>query len=468
VRIATDDRSRLRIDAAQLASLAATDPSPAVRLSVASSLPLLPADGRWKVAEFLAGRAEDARDRNLPKMTWLGLGDIVNQDPARALKIASSTRQQGLADSIIWFIAKSAPGRDVLAASISNAPEPMAARTRDLLAISLDNETNIAAPASWEKAKARFPNADSTRFLDALFGNKEARNNLVKLVEDPALNKEERERCLGLLRRLGTRVPLSLLSRLLDTPDFRGTAVPMVRQTEDPAAAAELLIKRFAEFDIATRSALLEMLTSRADLALPLLRAAVDNRFDRKNLTSLHARHLANLKHPEITKLMESVWGRSTQSSGDMKQKIAKYRKAFRKAPAWSYDSTAGKAHYQRLCMSCHLMNGEGGRLGPDLSGTWRNGLDYFLENIIDPNAVVGADYQLNLVTQKDGTVTAGMIEKETDTNLVIHTMTDTVTIPKTEITGRQITPNSLMPAGLLDSLSEDEANQLLRFLTDD
>jgi len=248
-----------------------------------------------------------------------------------------------------------------------------------------------------------------------------------------------------LLRRLGIRVPLSLLTRLLDSPDFRGTAVPMVRQTEDPVAAAELLIKRFSEFDIATRSALLEMLTSRADLALPLLRAAVDNRFDRKHLTSLHARQLANLKHPEITKLMESVWGRSTQSSGDMKQKIAKYRKAFRKAPAWSYDSTAGKAHYQRLCMSCHIMNGEGGRLGPDLSGTWRNGLDYFLENIIDPNAVVGADYQLNLVTQKDGTV-----------------------IPKTEITGRQITPNSLMPAGLLDSLSEDEANQLLRFLTDD
>jgi putative heme-binding domain-containing protein len=80
----------------------------------------------------------------------------------------------------------------------------------------------------------------------------------------------------------------------------------------------------------------------------------------------------------------------------------------------------------------------------------------------------VGKDYQLNLITQKDGTVTAGMIEKESDTSIVVRTMTDTVTIPKTEVAGRQVTPNSLMPAGLLDSLSEDEANELLRFLTDD
>ena len=79
-----------------------------------------------------------------------------------------------------------------------------------------------------------------------------------------------------------------------------------------------MLIQRFDKLDTNSRPALLEMLCSRADLALPLLHTALDNRFDRKNLTSLHARQLANLKDPEVNKLVESIWGRSTESSDDV------------------------------------------------------------------------------------------------------------------------------------------------------
>ena len=38
----------------------------------------------------------------------------------------------------------------------------------------------------------------------------------------------------------------------------------------------------------------------------------------------------------------------------------------------------------------------------------------------VDPNAVVGADYQLNLITKRDGTVISGMLDKETATALVV------------------------------------------------
>jgi putative heme-binding domain-containing protein len=134
----------------------------------------------------------------------------------------------------------------------------------------------------------------------------------------------------------------------------------------------------------------------------------------------------------------------------------------------WSYDVKAGRQVFERLCSACHAMDNTvtAGKLGPNLNGTWRNGLEYFLENIIDPNAVVGTDYQLNLITTRDGAVIAGMVEKESDTALVVRTMTETVNVPKTAVKSRELTPQSLMPAGLLEALPPREAVELLLFLT--
>src|SRR5439155_3565212 len=102
-----------------------------------------------------------------------------------------------------------------------------------------------------------------------------------------------------------------------------------------------------------------------------------------------------------------------------------------------------------------------------DLTGSWRNGADYFFENVIDPNAVVGLDYQLTVIGRRDGAVVSGMVEKETDTAVVLRTATETIAIPKDQIKTREITAQSLMPPGLLEALPEKEAIDLLKFLID-
>jgi len=111
-------------------------------------------------------------------------------------------------------------------------------------------------------------------------------------------------------------------------------------------------------------------------------------------------------------------------------------------------------------------MNGVGGKLGPDLGGSWRNGLSYFLENIVDPNAVVGEAYQLSVITRRDGSVLSGIVDSETDTAVSIHTLTEAAIVPKTEIKERQKYAQSLMPPGLLEALPERKVIELLKFLT--
>jgi len=114
----------------------------------------------------------------------------------------------------------------------------------------------------------------------------------------------------------------------------------------------------------------------------------------------------------------------------------------------------------------CHALNGVGGKLGPDMAGSWRNGVDYFLENIVDPNAVVGENFQLHVLTKKDGTVVSGLIEQETDSAITVRTVAEAVIVARADIKDHQKLPQSLMPPGLLEALPEQKAFELLKFLT--
>ena len=62
-----------------------------------------------------------------------------------------------------------------------------------------------------------------------------------------------------------------------------------------------------------------------------------------------------------------------------------------------------GRAVYSKTCMACHQLFGTGGDLGPDITGSNRENLDYILENIIDPNTEVAKEYMLTTIETRDG-----------------------------------------------------------------
>jgi hypothetical protein len=72
--------------------LAATDPSPMVRLYLASAITRLPVDQRWGVIEKLIVHAEDITDQNLPLMYWYALEPMVVADGRRALALAMASK----------------------------------------------------------------------------------------------------------------------------------------------------------------------------------------------------------------------------------------------------------------------------------------------------------------------------------------------------------------------------------------
>jgi hypothetical protein len=92
IRLQVEDRKVPATAADKFAALAASDPSPFVRLHLASALQRMPYDQRWAVAEALGSHAEDAGDANLPLMVWYGVEPLVPANKPRAAGLMAKVK----------------------------------------------------------------------------------------------------------------------------------------------------------------------------------------------------------------------------------------------------------------------------------------------------------------------------------------------------------------------------------------
>jgi putative heme-binding domain-containing protein len=474
VRLATESRDAGLVSAEQLRKLAAADNSPKVRLAIASAMPLLPAGERWEIGTALASHAEDTADRFVPAMIWYGLAPLVADDVSRAVAIAESTPLPVLKDSILWSIAKNSSGRDALVQRIQSLDGEEAARLLGLLNFSLQREASLPPPQRWKAIRDRFTGNDGKQVapetrrmseeLSAVFGDEYVLKKTRGLLTNDQAPVEERRSALAILNRIGDREAVAIYPRLLENRALRAQVIPLLARSSDLAVAKGLL-KSFVTFTLEEKAAALGALASRKEFALELLRAVDEKKFDRKELSALQIRQMHSLGDPELTKLLEKVWGKIGVSSEDARKLIAKIRKTYTTAPLWAYNDGRGQQIFQKTCATCHPLDGTTVPLGPGLKGSWRNGLDYFLENIVDPNAVVGENYRVTVIVTDSGQTMTGLLDSESETAVVLRTAEKTFSIPKKEIAERKLADESLMPTGLLDKMSEIEVIELLKFL---
>jgi hypothetical protein len=92
IQLLAEDRNPGDRAIKQFETLAATDPSPIVRLYLSSALTRLPIAYRWGVFTNLVAHAEDAGDQNLPFMYWYALEPMVVANPRRALALAMNSK----------------------------------------------------------------------------------------------------------------------------------------------------------------------------------------------------------------------------------------------------------------------------------------------------------------------------------------------------------------------------------------
>jgi len=118
------------------------------------------------------------------------------------------------------------------------------------------------------------------------------------------------------------------------------------------------------------------------------------------------------------------------------------------------------------LCTSCHVINGSGGKIGPDISGAGAMGMEGVLRNILTPNAAMESGYRVFRVELKNGEVLDTFFVGEDKASLVVRQPGGPDRrIDRKDVTSTRYVRRSLMPAGLLDGLSDEMAADLLAYL---
>jgi putative heme-binding domain-containing protein len=118
-------------------------------------------------------------------------------------------------------------------------------------------------------------------------------------------------------------------------------------------------------------------------------------------------------------------------------------------------------------CIVCHRIWANGGLVGPDLSkiGSIRAGRD-LLESIVLPSSTIAQGYDTLNVTMKDGESYTGVRVGRSDDPLILRVASGAeMTLHARQIERVDRSKLSLMPEGLLNTLTGDEARDLFAYL---
>ena len=220
------------------------------------------------------------------------------------------------------------------------------------------------------------------------------------------------------------------------------------------------IIGKWRNFTPDTREAAINVMLRRAPWSRAMLTAIEEKKLARNDLSASDWQTLKSNRDRDIAALAKRL--DTTQTNPDR----LKVLQALLPAANQKGDIAVGQQLFTSLCVKCHTFNGQGGKIGPDLSGIGMRDPKEVLAEIVDPNRSVEANYRMWDIQTRAGDFYAGRLDAETQTTVELLDATgQRHIIPRKEIRSMNVSALSVMPVGLIDNLKHQEVSSLLEFL---
>ena len=473
IRLLVDEKPPAAGILQDFAEMARTDRSGLVLCYLASALQRIPVgEPSWAIGRALAIRGEFEGDRVLPLLTWYGVERLIPTSSSQTVELIQTSqfpRLQQFATRLVF--AELEQQREAAKGIVSLLGKKSALRLPVLRGMiqALRGIGNPQAPANWaDVAPLLFRGDDATITglaleLDARFGSASAREKLRELVLNPAAGIDARRQALELLQELRDPGLAGILEEALAEEALAahaGRALVALGAENTP----ELLLARMKTLGESTRRELIPALISRASFAEELLQAVHRGEVAPREISASDLRQLRSYTEPEVQALVGLIWPGGDGAEAT-EARFARFRALLTPENLAKGDLRRGEEIYQVSCGACHKLYGEGGTIGPELTGSGRHELEYLLENILAPSRVVPEAFRVSNVTTKDERVLNGIVRERTDRTLKLQTIAEEMVLPLPEVESIQASQLSMMPDGLLDGLTEQQVLDLFRYL---
>jgi len=459
---------------AALTSRATVETSGLVLVFLASALQQLEPASRWELADALLRHGELSGDRVAPLMIWYGIEPAVAATPARGVALLKASElplvSRFLARRVTEEIETHGDTVDAFVRFLPKARAPHRVAVLRGMTDALAGWRQAPAPRSWAAtAETLRPEASAEvrellRELAGVFGDGRAIEELRRIAVDTKREGTARRDAVRALARVRAEGAVELLQGLLP---HRAVTTEVVRALGQLGGAEtpKYILARYPKMRLESRAAAIEALASRPTWAAALLDAVSAGPIGREEVTPFSVRQIQLLGDPTLTQRVGELWPDLRLIPRDKLARIAELRPRFSPQQLTQADASNGKMVFARSCGSCHVLFGEGKKIGPELTGAQRQNLSFWLENIVDPSATLAESFRVSTIVLGDGRVLSGVIQGETPRTLALQTATDRLVLERNAVREIRPTTRSLMPEGLLDVLSEQETRDLMAYL---
>ncbi len=334
----------------------------------------------------------------------------------------------------------------------------------------LEGRRGLTAPPEWEALAAKLSKSESAEVreqvqtLGVTFGSSGALAGMRKAFADPNAERGAREKALESLLAAKDKETLPLLLDIAKAPGpLRRASLRGLSSYDDPRVPP-FVIGAYAVLDSEEKQEVLATLLARATSAKALIAALDAKAIPPADLAAPQIRQLAGFKDAQIVD-----WLRAhpalTIAISNKQGEIARLKTVLTPETIKAGDANRGRALFAQSCALCHRLFDAGADLGPEITGANRTDVDYLLQNILDPNALIGKDYQSTTIETTDGRILVGLVRGDDANAITLKTLAGATIVPRGDVKNVTVSEVSMMPEGLISALTPEQVPDLFAYL---
>ena len=249
-------------------------------------------------------------------------------------------------------------------------------------------------------------------------------------------------------------------------PELREDVLIALLQQNDPSTA-QVLLQLFPSLSPNEKRSAVSVLVTRKQFAIELLAAIRNQIVSRADVSAFALQQLQTYSDSELQQQIATLWA-DDDTSPRKADEINRLQQLMSEEYLSTGNAHVGRTLFDRTCSKCHRLFGEGGDIAPDLTGSGRKKADYVIRNLVDPSEDIDAAYRLTNVLTADGRLFSGFIVQQDDYEITVRTQDARVRLEMKDVEEVATSKVSMMPEGMLKTLTDEQFRDLLVYLASD